>query len=88
LKDLENAEKTLNMALKVNPNAWTTAYYFSLLHTQKEEFPTALEYLEKALKNGMTDVETINSDPDLAPLRAAPEFKTLMKKHFPEKFKD
>ncbi|MBL7798896.1 MAG: tetratricopeptide repeat protein, partial [Saprospiraceae bacterium] len=47
----------------------------------------AFEFLEEALKTG-SDLESLESDTDLAPLRALPEWKALMKKYFPDKVKD
>lgn len=47
----------------------------------------ALGYVEQAIGKGST-FEQLESDEDLAPLWVLPEWKTLMKKHFPEKVKD
>lgn len=47
----------------------------------------ALGYVEQAIGKGST-FEQLESDEDLAPLWVLPEWKTLMKKHFPDNVKD
>jgi hypothetical protein len=49
----------------------------------------AFESLELSLTNGWKDYDFMQQDTDLAKLREqANRWKTLMKKHFPNQFKD
>ncbi|MEQ1744936.1 MAG: hypothetical protein ABMA02_05900 [Saprospiraceae bacterium] len=43
--------------------------------------------MELAIQKNAT-YEQLESDTDLAPLRTLPEWKALMKKHFPNQVKD
>jgi hypothetical protein len=47
----------------------------------------AIGYVEQAIGKGAT-MEQLEKDEDLALLRALPEWKALMKKHFPDQVKD
>jgi len=48
----------------------------------------ALDWVAQAIEKGGAPFDVLQSDEDLAPLRALPEWKALMKKYFPEQVKD
>ncbi len=65
--------------------------YYNLACNQsiKGELDKAFESLELSITNGWNDYHWMQQDPDLAPLRTQAEhWKALMKKHFPDQFKD
>lgn len=61
----------------------------SMAHLLHDENKTdeAFRYIELAIQKKATFGQ-LKKDPDLAPLRALPEWKTLMKKYFPDQVKD
>ena len=79
--DYANAIKTYQEILTATDNKDTKAMaYYNLACTyslMKEKAP-ALEYLEKSIKNGYDNRESIENDKDLDFLRAMPEYKTII----------
>jgi len=73
------------MTLSLNSDSYyTLTCIMSILGKHEKAF----EALEQAVKMGY-DYNWMQKDEDLAPLRAQTErWKALMKKHFPDKFKD
>jgi hypothetical protein len=57
---------------------------YSLLNKKTD----ALKYFELALENHFDGFTHIQEDTDLDNIRTTPEFMTLMKKHFPDKYKN
>ncbi len=65
-------------------------YHLACEQSLKGQLDKAFEALEiSLLSKGRVDYNWMQNDTDLAPLRAQSErWKALMKKHFPDKFKD
>lgn len=62
----------------VNPKDYV-AYLSIISYSSKmEDYGTALFYLEAALKNGYTDLETLNALPETGLLRIMPEFQAVL----------
>jgi len=95
----ELARQNFLKAIALNPNyagAMLGMAYLSAEALAKADAPAsakdsagkeALDYVEQAIGKGST-FEQLELDEDLAPLRALPQWKELMKKHFPDKVKD
>jgi len=64
-------------------------YNMVMVYIAKNQMDKAFESLEKSLIAGNEDFEYMQEDNDLAPMRVMSEqWKALMKKYFPHKFKD
>ncbi|MBL7797417.1 MAG: tetratricopeptide repeat protein [Saprospiraceae bacterium] len=95
----DEARQNFLQAIALNPNyagAMLGMAYLSAEALAKADAPAsakasagkeAIGYVEQAIGKGST-FEQLEADEDLAPLRALPEWKTLMKKHFPDMLKD
>ena len=85
-KDYQKANEIYIDLLDQNPDSRKTYYYnlacLSALQNKKSE---AIQYLEKSLINGYDRYEHLTTDTDLDGLREMPEYKVIIKKHFPEK---
>lgn len=60
-----------------------TYYNMACTYSLMKEKSPALEYLEKAVKGGYNDIESIEQDKDLAYLRDMTEYKTILGKILP-----
>jgi len=85
---LEDAEKTFRKELSLAPEFADVFVQLAIVAVRRQQTAQAWAHLENACKLGFQDVDFLQSDEDLAPLRALPEWKALMKKHFPDKVKD
>ena len=64
-------------------------YNMVIVYIAQNQIDKAFQSLEKSLIAGNEDFEYMQEDNDLAPLRVKSEqWKALMKKYFPHKFKD
>ncbi len=76
----EQAVKTFKQAAELMPLSptpiYNTACAYSLMGKKKE----AIKYLKKAVEMGFEDVEHIQKDTDLDPIRSEKEFKELIAK--------
>ena len=70
--------------LDIDGMQYNIACCYSLLDNKEE----ALRYLEMALNNHYEDYYHILEDTDLNNIRQAPQFNTILRKHFPDKHKD
>mgnify|MGYP002397552552 CR=1 FL=1 len=84
---IEEAKASLQKALALNPNF--SAAMIGLAYVLHSEGQTniAIQYVEEAISKG-SRFEELANDENLAPLRSTPEYKQLMKKHFPDEFND
>ncbi len=83
----KEARKHLIKALELNPNYPGAMLGMAYLLFSEGLTKDAIGYVEQAIGKGSTFVQLV-SDEDLAPLRDDPEWKVLMKKHFPDKAKE
>ena len=83
----EAARKSFLQAIALNPNYTPAMLGMAYLLTSEEKAEEAIGYVEQAISKGVS-MEQLEKDEDLAPLRAAPEWKAMMKKYFPDKVKD
>jgi protein O-mannosyl-transferase len=61
-------------------------YNLACINASGGKTEKAIDYLEQALANKMNDYDLIQQDTWLDPIRASENFKTLLKKYFPEKY--
>ena len=88
LHKLDKAEGEYLNAVRILPEEPANYYNLACLKANQKQTISALHYLEEALKHGFSDYDWVTKDEDLAPLRALPEWKALMKKYFPDQIKD
>ncbi|MFN0173419.1 MAG: tetratricopeptide repeat protein [Saprospiraceae bacterium] len=86
LKRYDEAEFYGKKAIEVDPSA-ESYFVFSCILSLSNQAGKAFEALEQTLKIGY-DYDTIQNDPELAPLHKLPKWKELMEKYFPDKVKD
>ena len=84
---LEEARRQFLKTIELNPNAQLARLGLAAILAAEGKTEEALGYVEQAIGKKAT-FEQLEKDEDLAPLRALPEWKALMKKHFPDKVKD
>jgi tetratricopeptide (TPR) repeat protein len=83
----DEARQHFLKAITLNPDYAGAMLGMAYLFASEGKTEEALGYVEQAIGKGIT-FEQLQSDEDFAPLRALPEWKALMKKHFPDKVKD
>ncbi|MFN0175857.1 MAG: tetratricopeptide repeat protein [Saprospiraceae bacterium] len=83
----EEARQNFLKAMELNPNYAGAMLGMAYLLVAEGKIDEAFGFIEQAIQKKAT-FEELESDTDLAPLRALPEWKELMKKHFPDKVKD
>lgn len=74
LRSLQNAER-------LGAGDRFVAYNLAATYSLNESTDLALEYLDKALGLGFSQYDAIRFDPDLANVRAEPEFRQVLEKH-------
>ncbi len=57
----------------------STIYNLACVYIRCGALENGLETLKRAVRNGIKNIETFRTDPDLAPLRGTPAFEELMK---------
>ena len=84
------AENLYQSGLRINPTFGGILYNFAWLQGIQGRVDQAFDMLDRALRFGKGyDYDWMQQDPDFAPLRErAEQWKTLMKKYFPDKAKD
>jgi tetratricopeptide (TPR) repeat protein len=60
---IDEAEKKIISYLEKHPDCFEAYFYLAKINAQKGDKEKAKQYLLKALENGFTDLEIINSDP-------------------------
>jgi len=83
----KEARQSFLVAIELDPNYAAAMLGMAYLLAFEGKTTDALGYVEQAIGKGVT-YEQLEKDEDLAPLRALPEWKALMKKYFPDKVKD
>ncbi|MBK8564971.1 MAG: tetratricopeptide repeat protein [Saprospiraceae bacterium] len=84
------AESYGKKAIELDPASGVNHYGFACILAIIGQPKHAFEVLEKSLTMGdeTYDYDWLQFDPDLANIRALPEWKELMKKYFPDQAKD
>ncbi len=83
----EEARHHFLKAIALNPNYAGAMLGMAYLLAAEGKTEEAIGYVEQAISKGST-FEQLESDEDLAMLRATTEWKALIKKYFPDKVKD
>ena len=81
-------QRTIDQGFIKFPGEVWVYYHAACLYSMSKHEQKAFEWLELALEKGFTDVGTMTSDFDLYYFRQSPGFRTLLKKYFPDQFKD
>ena len=87
--ELSKAEYYYSKAIELSDVLFLPYYNLAMVQSRQHKTKEAIENLDIFLKKGgKRYFDHIQSNTDLDPLRDLPEYKTMMKKHFPDKFKD
>jgi tetratricopeptide (TPR) repeat protein len=78
-KQWDRAILFLQVAAEIDPESSRIPYRLATAYAGKGNRKKALEALKKALEMKGTDLEEIEGDPALAPLREDAEYKELVK---------
>ena len=81
------AQSSFQKALAIDPDFAPALLGMACLSMAEGKTTGAIAYVEQAIGKGIK-FEQLQKDMDLAPLRATPEWKELMKNYFQDKFKD
>lgn len=76
----EQAADYFRSAEKLRPRSWIPAYNLACLYAIGGDVKAAREALDRALATGRVEATQLEQDPDLASLRALPDFPELLKK--------
>lgn len=82
----EEAEKYYLKAISINPDFNRTYVNLCFLKIKMGELEAALDYLEKAIEKGYNNYNEISNN--FKELEELPAWQGLMRKHFPDQFKD
>jgi Flp pilus assembly protein TadD len=80
---LGNREQALQWAAKassIDPENPSVLYNVACTHATLGENEQAIDYLERAVSNGMAQVEWLENDPDLEGVRDHERFKVLLRR--------
>jgi tetratricopeptide (TPR) repeat protein len=88
MKLYDSAAVYTQKATQIDPRSNLAYYYLALNYAQTNRHEDALNSLRQALEKGYNRYEYIIAEPDLFPLRKYPAYKAMMKKHFPNKYKE
>jgi tetratricopeptide (TPR) repeat protein len=83
----EEAKQGFDKALELNPNYFGGYVGMAYILADDGKTAEALAQVELAIGKKAT-FEQLENDTDLAPLRTLPEWRALIKKHFPDQAKD
>jgi tetratricopeptide (TPR) repeat protein len=85
--DAKKTEELMKRTSNMQPTSKTN-FLLCCINTCIGNYELALKYLSADPLGPNYNYHYLQSNPDLALLRATPEWKSLMKKHFPDQFKD
>lgn len=75
------ALRALKAAEKLNASDYVVMYNIAATYSLSDDTDLALEYLDKALKQGFSNYDAIRFDPDLSNLRGESEFRTVLERN-------
>ena len=81
IQKLNKAEIDLNRARKLDPKNPNINYNLVCLYSITNRVDLAIDLLDKTLKLGFDDYDSLRSDPDLTELRKSKEFQTVLEKN-------
>ncbi|MEO6691419.1 MAG: tetratricopeptide repeat protein [Saprospiraceae bacterium] len=84
---LQEAKENLQKAVQLNPNYYKALLGLGYCSIAENDPSEALYYIEQAIQNGCT-YDQVKEDIELFKIQALPEWQNLMKKYFPDQFKD
>ena len=87
-KDFERAENSFLKAIQLDASYPDAFYNLACVKSVQGDFTSGFNYLESAIQYGFSDWEFALLDPDLTLLRQQIKWNELMKKYFPDQFKD
>jgi Flp pilus assembly protein TadD len=76
--DLEVAEEILERAIAADARYSPALSALASIQARRGEYGDALDYIEKAVDAGESDIEHFRSALEFAPLHADPRFRTLL----------
>ena len=79
-KDYEKAISNYKLVLLVYPEEKSLLYNLACAYSLNGNKEKALECLAKSVENGFTDVNHIEKDPDLEPIRQTDKYKEIINK--------
>ena len=88
LERLGVASDLLKESYDLNPHFTEIYLCLTLLHQAKKEVDIACKYLDTYIVKKKLTYDQVETNEYLTDLRNTPEFKALMKKHFPNQHKD
>lgn len=74
---LDEAVELLNSCFELAPKNATTAYHLACTHARAERYDEALAWLERTVDWDWIDVEVMEWDEDLLPLRSGERFQSI-----------
>jgi arylsulfatase A-like enzyme/predicted TPR repeat methyltransferase len=77
--DLAAARAHLAAAAELRPDSWVPPYNQACLEAAEGDLPSAMAALQRAAARGLDRPSLLASDPDLAPLRAQPDFALVQR---------
>lgn len=83
----EKSRQCFLKSLALNPNFSAAMLGMAYLLSAEGKTAEAIGYVEQAITRG-SKFQQLEQDKNLDSLRAMPEWKALMKKHFPDQAKD
>jgi len=78
---LNKAQQDLSEAVRIAPKDPLAHYNLAALYSLQNQPDLALDELDYALAADFNDYDALRGDPDLANLRAQPEFRKVLEKH-------
>lgn len=89
---MEDAKKELDKAIEMSPDASDIYKYLTQWALKNNQTEQAWQYIEVGLEKGLGSeelkVSDLQEEPDFEEMRNDPRWDKLMKKHFPDQFKD
>jgi tetratricopeptide (TPR) repeat protein len=79
-KKYDEAIFHLKLALLVYPKERSILYNIACAYSRKGDEQNGLRYLEKSVENGFTNIDHMERDPDLEPLRKTEGYKNVIKR--------
>jgi len=79
-KKYDEAIFHLKLALLVYPKEKSILYNIACAYSRKGDEQNGLRYLEKSVENGFTNIDHMERDPDLEPLRKTEGYKNVIKR--------